>query len=63
MYAENPEKVKEAATRRRNTLEPSYLKGLIAKKYDIDSSEIGDELIEAKRREMKYYRQRNQLKK
>ena len=61
--AENPEKVKEAARRRRNTLAPYYLKILIANKYDIHYSEIGEELIEAKRREIKYYRQLKQLKK
>ncbi len=60
--AENPEKVKEAALRRRNTLAPNYLKQLISNKYDISHSEIGDELIEAKRRELKYYRQFKQLK-
>ena len=61
--AENPEKVKEAARRRRNTLAPYYLKILIANKYDIDRSEIGEELMEAKRREITYYRQLKQLKK
>ena len=64
-YAKNHEKVREAiksAQRRQiDTLLPSYLKQLIAKKYDIDSSEIGDELIEAKRREIAYYRQFKQL--
>ena len=61
-YAENPEKVKEAARIRRNSLAPTYLKTLISAKYDIDRSEIGDELMKAKRREMKYYRQLKQLK-
>ena len=65
--AENPEKVREekkSANRRRvDTLAPVYLKTLISAKYDIDFSEIGDELIEAKRREMTYYRQLKQLKK
>lgn len=60
--AENPEKVKEAKKRRRDRLAPVYLKGLISKKYNIDWSEIGDELINAKRREIKYYRQLKQLK-
>ena len=65
--AENPEKVREekkrAHRRHINTLAPSYLKILISAKYDIDFSEIGDELINAKRRELKYYRQLKQLKK
>jgi len=60
--SENPEKVNEAAERRRNTLAPTYLKNLIANKYGISHSEIGDELINAKRREIKYYRQFKQLK-
>ena len=61
--AENPEKVMEAGRRWRDTLAPAYLKSLISAKYDIDRSGIGDELINAKRRELKYYRQLNQLKK
>ena len=61
--AENPEKVREAGRRYRNELPPNYLKNLISAKYSIDRSEIGEELIEAKRREMKYYRQLKQLKK
>lgn len=61
--AENPEKAKEAARRRRNTLAPNYLKNLIANKHGISHSEIGDELINAKRREITYYRQLTQLKK
>ncbi len=61
--AKNPEKAREKYRRRRNTLAPTYLKRLISAKYDIDRSEIGDELIEAKRRELKYYRQLTQLKK
>lgn len=65
--AENPEKVREAKkmSKRRqvDTLAPTYLKKIIASKYDINYSEIGDELINAKRREITYYRQRNQLKK
>jgi hypothetical protein len=60
--AENPEKVRGSKKRRRDRLAPSYLKDLIAKKYDINYSEIGDELINAKRREIKYYRQLKQLK-
>jgi post-segregation antitoxin (ccd killing protein) len=60
--AENPEKVREAGIRWRNTLAPAYLKNLISAKYDIDRSEIGDELIKAKRREMTYYRQLTHLK-
>ena len=58
---ENPEKAREISRRCRNTLTPGYLKHLITKKYDIDHSEIGDELINAKRREIKYYRQFKQL--
>jgi ABC-type nitrate/sulfonate/bicarbonate transport system substrate-binding protein len=65
--AENPAKVREIERDRDrryvDALAPTYLKRLIANKYDIHYSEIGDELINAKRREMKYYRQRNQLKK
>lgn len=61
--AENPEKVRESRKRCRNSLAPAYLKNLISAKYDIDRSEIGDELINAKRRELKYYRQLTQLKK
>lgn len=61
--AENPEKVREARKRRVDTLAPTYLKILIANKYDIHYSEIGDELIEAKQREITYYRQLKQLKK
>ncbi len=61
--ARNPEKVREAAERRRNSLAPSYLKELISAKYNIDRSEIGEELLVAKRRELKYYRQLKQLKK
>ncbi len=60
--AENPEKAREADRRCINTLAPSYLKQLITRKYDIDRSEIGDELINAKRRELIYYRQLTQLK-
>ena len=60
--AENPEKVREAGRRWRNTLAPKYIKGLISAKYDIDRSEIGDELINAKRRELIYYRQLTHLK-
>ena len=59
--AENHEKVRESRRRYRNELAPDYLKSLISAKYDIDRSEIGDELIAAKRREMKYYRQFKQL--
>lgn len=62
-YAENLEKEMEAGRRYRNELAPCYLKSLISAKYDIDRSEIGDELINAKRREIKYYRQLKQLKK
>ena len=61
--AENPEKVREAEKRCINTLAPKYLKKLISAKYDIDRSEIGEELLVAKRRELKYYRQLKQLKK
>ena len=65
--AENPEKVMEAKKRSKrrqvDTLTPGYLKHLIVKKYDINYSEIGEELIEAKRRELKYHRQLKQLKK
>ena len=61
--AENPEKVREANKRCVDTLAPGYLKSLISSKYDIDRSEIGDELIKAKRRELIYYRQLTQLKK
>ena len=61
--ANNTDKRRESRKRYVDTLAPCYLKQLITIKYDIDSSEIGDKLIEAKRREMKYYRQRNQLKK
>jgi hypothetical protein len=60
--AENPEKQREKDRRCRNTLVPTYLKRLISAKYDIDWSEIGNELIEAKRREITYYRQFKQLK-
>jgi hypothetical protein len=59
--AKNPEKVREAKKRLRNTLAPDYLKSLISAKYDIDRSEIGEELINAKRREITYYRQFKQL--
>jgi len=62
MRAENPEKVREANKRCINTLAPAYLKSLISEKYSIDRSEIGEELIEAKRRELIYYRQLTQLK-
>ena len=62
-YAENPEKVRETHRRYANTLVPNYLKNLIASKYNIDRSEIGEELLVAKRRELKYYRQLKQLKK
>lgn len=61
--AENREKVMEKMRRYTNTLAPNYLRQLITTKYDINCSEIGDELIEAKRREIKYYRQLKQLKK
>ena len=61
--AENPEKQREKYRRRRNSLAPAYLKNLISAKYNIGISEIGDELITAKRRELKYHRQLNQLKK
>ena len=60
--SENPEKVREADRRRINTLAPRYLKKLISAKYSIDISEIGDELIKAKRMELKYYRQLTHLK-
>ena len=60
--AENPEKVRETKKRYVDTLAPTYLKTLISAKYDIDRSEIGEELIEAKRREIRYYRQLKQLK-
>ena len=60
--AKNPEKARERCRRWRNTLAPKYLKDLISAKYDIDRSEIGDELIKAKRRELKYYRQLTHLK-
>ncbi len=61
--AENPEKVREKDRKYRDALGKTYLKRLISAKYSIVHSEIGDELIEAKRRELKYYRQLNQLKK
>ena len=61
--AENPEKAMETRRRCINTLSPGYLKELISAKYSIERSEIGDELINAKRRELKYYRQLTQLKK
>ena len=65
-HAENPEKMREAQKRSKRrqvgTLAPGYLKHLISKKYYINRSEIGEELIEAKRREIKYYRQFKQLK-
>ena len=61
--AENPEKQREKYRRRRNSLDPNYLKILISAKYNINFSEIGDELINAKRREITYYRQLKQLKK
>ena len=64
--AENPEKVREAKKRQGkrqiDALAPGYLKQLISNKYDIGFSEIGDELINAKRREITYYRQLKQLK-
>ena len=60
--ANNTDKRRESRKRYVDTLAPCYLKQLITIKYDIDSSEIGDKLIEAKRREMKYYRQFKQLK-
>ncbi len=60
--AENPEKQREKYRRRRNSLEPAYLKNLISAKYNIGISEIGEELMEAKRREITYYRQLKQLK-
>ena len=60
--AENPEKVREKDRRYINSLAPTYLKTLISAKYDIDRSEIGDELIEAKRREITYHRQLKQFK-
>jgi hypothetical protein len=60
--AKNPEKVRETNRRYVDTLATGYLKYLITLKYNIDSSEIGNELIEAKRREITYYRQFKQLK-
>ena len=60
--AENREKVREKMRRYTNTLAPNYLRQLITTKYDIDCSEIGEELMEAKRREITYYRQFKQLK-
>ena len=64
--AENPEKLRERIKRSKkrqvDTLLPCYLKTLIANKYGISHSEIGDELINAKRREIRYYRQFKQLK-
>ena len=60
--AENPEKAREASRRRINTLAPKFLIDLISAKYSIDRSENGDELINAKRRELKYYRQLQTLK-
>jgi hypothetical protein len=60
--AKYPEKQREANNRCRNTLAPCYLKTLISAKYNIDISEIGEELVEAKRREIAYYRQLKQLK-
>ena len=64
--AENSEKVREVKKRSKkrhvDTLLPCYLKTLIANKYGISHSEIGDELINAKRREITYYRQLKQLK-
>lgn len=61
-HAENPEKAREISRICRNTLAPKYIKDLISAKYDIDRSEIGDELIKAKRMELKYYRQLTHLK-
>lgn len=60
--AENHEKAREQDRRDINTLAPKYIKQLITRKYNIDRSEIGDELINAKRRELIYYRQLTQLK-
>ncbi len=60
--ANNPEKIRESKKRYVDALTPSYLKDLISAKYDIDRSEIGDELINAKCRELIYYRQLTQLK-
>ena len=61
--AENPEKQREKYRRRRNSLAPAYLKNLISAKYNIGILEIGDELVNAKRREITYHRQLKQLKK
>lgn len=60
---ENPERLKEKGQRYRDNLYDGYVKYVISKKFDIPQKEISRELTEAKRRELKYYRELKQLKK
>lgn len=63
-YAQsNHEKMKESARRNTEKLMPSYVRGLIIQQYNIDTADITPETIEMKRRNLKYYRELNQLKK
>ena len=59
----NPEKAREKGRRSRNRLMPSYVKSKIRRQYNIDTANITPETIEMKRRNLKYYRELNQLKK
>lgn len=59
----NQEKVREYEERRVERLMPSYVKKNIRKQYNIDTADITPDMIEMKRRNIKYYRELNQLKK
>lgn len=58
----NPEKMKEINAAIVSLLRSNYVKNIIHRKYGIQHSEIPTELIEMKRKQLKYYRELRQLK-